>query len=1431
MSDTDISPGKSGGPIVAVGASAGGLEACRALFRGISGDAPASFVLILHLDPAHDSMMVDLLAPETGLTVVEAHDGMALRPGHLHVIPPGFFLSVSGNRLRLSVPEAGKGVRLPFDVVLGAIARDAGADAICIVLSGTGSDGTAGLARIHEAGGLVIAQDPSEAGYPGMPESAIASGLVDQILQVGQMPAALARHWKSRASAHPPRADEADVGADAQTPPEDVARQDYSVILDHAGKHAPHDLSLYKLGTLERRIARRMALAGLAPAETEQYLAILRSDPVETEQLVADLLIHSTGFFRDGAVFRHLSERALPDLLKDASHDRPLRVWVAGCSTGEEAYSLAMVCLEAIAAAGSPVRLQVLASDVDPHAVATARTGFYPPGIESQVSAERLARFFVRENGGWRVTSKLRDTIVFTVADLLSDPPFSRIDLVSCRNVLIYLAPEAQRRVIAACCFALRPGGLLLLGSAETPGPLDGRFAVADKTARLWQRTGSGKPGDLHLAATPRGSPLTPRTPPQAGRAALAELCRKVVLEDYAPAVVLMTRQFECLYMLGPTERYLRVTQGHADPGFLGLLPKEMRARFRDAAAGCDLKNPRVSVAGGRIPGEGAFRIDLRAVPDGHAVLLLACFVALPAETDRPPAKRTTAKVGTSDLKAELERTRGELRTALRDLEREVEARGADVADVLSVNEEFQSTNEELLASKEELQSLNEELTALNSQLQETLERHRNTANDLQNVLYSTDVATLFLDRELNVRFYTPAARALFRVIPTDIGRPLSDLAAMAKDEELLSDARAVLATSDPREVEIATPEGVWYLRRIQPYRVEGGETDGVVITFNEITERKRTSATLEAAVKAADAATHAKSRLLAVVGHDLRQPLQALALLHGLMTQSAGKAEQARFAALLERTLHATIEILDSLLDINLIESGVVKPKPVPMAIGPLIAGVVEEFAPLCEQKGLKLRTVPCKAWVRTDPKLLRQILRNLLSNALKYANRGGILVGCRRKGTGLQIEVHDTGIGVAKGDQGAIFDPYWQIDQKVASGGRGLGLSIVRRLADLLDHPVTVRSTLGKGSAFMVRLPMVSAELSAPPGTPLARSAASDPHGNILLVEEDDQLRGLLTEVLESAGHTVIAQHNARAALDWASADPAHPDLLIADLDLDDGSGGVALSVELANAIGAQVPSLILTGHVPLPTMTATTQSHLIKPVSPEVLLASIAGLLSVAPRTLAPESGVAPSAVGMTVHIVDDDPLLREAASRLFEAEGWIVATYVSAEEFLSAPRPVGPACLIVDAVLPGMDGVSMIKVLREEALLPPAIILTGYGDAMMAVSAMKAGASDLIEKPAIAADLLVSVRSAVARASDSRARDQARREAKARFAGLTDRQREVLTKVLQGAPNKIIAADLGINQRTVENHRAAVMRKTGSVSLPALVRLALAAGINV
>ena len=486
-------PGVGDLTVVGIGASAGGLEASRKLLTALPAGNGMAFILVQHLDPTHESMMVDLLAGDTTMPVRQATDGMLIARDHFYVIPPGSYLSVGHGALHLSQPQARHGARLPFDFLLHSLAEEYGTRAIGVILSGTGADGSLGLKSVKKQGGLVIAQDPDEAGFDGMPRSAIKTGEVDLVLPVAKIPDALVQHDRRIGPTEAPSA----------VPPAESSDDRVLKIIDLLRTRTAYNFSLYKSGTLERRIERRMAMTAVETDDMDRYIEILRSDAGEPEMLARELLIHVTSFFRDPKVFEFLAAKIVPDLVRRQPPDQPLRIWIAGCSTGEETYSLAMLFREEITAAQLNVKLQMFASDIDPDAIATARDGLYPATIEAEVSPARLARFFAKEGNGYRVLPELRAAVVFTVQDVLADPPFSRIDFVSCRNLLIYLRPEAQARVISLFHFALREGGLLLLGNAEEVGDAGGRFEVVSKPERLYRHTGRSRPGEFGFLLVP----------------------------------------------------------------------------------------------------------------------------------------------------------------------------------------------------------------------------------------------------------------------------------------------------------------------------------------------------------------------------------------------------------------------------------------------------------------------------------------------------------------------------------------------------------------------------------------------------------------------------------------------------------------------------------------------------------------------------------------------------------------------------------------------------------------------------------------------------------------------------------------------------------------------------------------------------------------
>ncbi len=1433
--------------IVAIGASAGGLDACRKLIDAMPGNSGMAFILVQHLDPNHDSLLVDLLASHTRMAVSQAADGDVLTPDHIFVIPPGAFISVANGLLHLSKPAAPHGARLPFDFLLRSLADDCAGRTVAVVLSGTGADGSDGARALKAKGGFVIAQDPEEAEYDGMPRNAILTGAVDQTLKVAAIPAALVQYSGQRGVQSGP----------VSHLQQDNAHDGLPAIIELLRASTAHDFTLYKEGTLRRRIERRIAMGAGAVNDLAGYLASLKTDPAELELLAKDLLINVTSFFRDQHVFDYLAKTTVPELVRGHGADQPLRVWIAGCSTGEETYSLAMLLREEILASKRSVKLQIFASDVDADAVTSAREGLYPATIAADVSPERLARYFSKEERGYKVSPELRASVIFTVQDVLSDPPFSRIDFVSCRNLLIYLGPEAQAKVISLFHFALRQGGILLLGSSETAGNIEGRFEIISKPERIYRHIGQAQPGEVGFALGKADGRAVARSLTPAGtptrQAALAELARRMALKIYAPALVLINRKMECLYFLGPTDAFLRHSEGHPTNDLLGMVPQQARAKLRAAIQQVSANTPHIRVEGAQIDPSrtaGPCTVEVTAIDHDGEELLIVGFLgdttgkisanskAANTAADIPISQSDPARI--ADLERELDVTRSELHAAIHNLELSSEEQKAVNEEALSVNEEFQSTNEELLTSKEELQSLNEELTALNSQLQETLDRQRTTSDDLQNVLFSTDVATLFLDLNLNIRFFTPATKSLFNVIPGDVGRPLADLHSLATDTALTADARAVLKSLLAIDREVETEPDTWFIRRILPYRNHDNRVEGVVITFTDISERKRIRKALELAKLEAEQANRAKSRFLAAASHDLRQPLQTIAFVQGLLARTVQGEKAQNLVKRLDHTLHAMSGMLNALLDINQIEAGIVRADIVSYPLNEMFDRLREEFSYHAQAKSLVLKVVACGQSIHTDPRLLEQMLRNLLTNAIKYTQSGKVLLGCRRRAGSLNIEVWDTGIGIPDAELETIFEEYHQLDNaaRERSRGLGLGLAIVHRLAALLGYKVHVRSKLGRGSVFAIEIvrPADVADTLVPIGIDAA--ARSRPvvsmARNILVVEDAPDVRELLALLLEAEGHYVTTAFDGFAALELVGKGIFKPDLVIADYNLPGSMDGLQVAARLRAALNRPVPVVILTGDISTRTLSEIARNdcvHLNKPVKLKKMMGVIDTLMAATPALTSAvpqmpmQASVSPTAD--MVYVVDDDQNICDTMRVLLAEKGYAVATFTTCEAFLAHYQPGHGGCLLIDAYMPGMNGFALLDQLKEQNDRLPAIMMTGNSDVPMAVQAMKAGAVDFIEKPVSSTDLLACIERALGQSRDASKLAQWREVAQRQVAGLTGRQRQIMDLVLAGHPSKNIAKDLGISQRTVENHRNAIMARTGCKSLPALARLALAA----
>lgn len=691
----------------------------------------------------------------------------------------------------------------------------------------------------------------------------------------------------------------------------------------------------------------------------------------------------------------------------------------------------------------------------------------------------------------------------------------------------------------------------------------------------------------------------------------------------------------------------------------------------------------------------------------------------------------------------------------------------------------------------------------------------------LADVLNATGIGTLVLDNDLNIRWFTPAIQSLYRLRTGDVGRPLVEMLPLSDDPQLLTEAARVLAGLDYSEAEVAGQSNRWFKRRIQPCLTPDGQTDGVVMTFVDITDQRQIYAALAAAENRAQLATAAKSRFLAVASHDLRQPLQTMVILQGLLAGCVTGTKAKDLVGRMAETLGSMSRMLDVLLDINQIEAGVVEPNLSDFPVMLLLQDLFDEFSTTATSRGVDMRVVRSSLFVRSDPVLLEQMLRNLVSNALKYAPGKRVLIGCRRSGADMLIEVRDSGIGIPAGEMASIFDEYYQIsaDAPGLGQGMGLGLNIVQRLGAILGHPVSARSALGKGSAFTVRVPCaVGPARKAAAPVPNVAPARAGGTGHILVVEDDLQVGNLLDLLLVDQGHRVTMVETAAAALDLV-ARGLTPDLLLTDYNLPGGMDGLALARSLRESRG--LAAILLSGDITTEAMRRIAQEdvlHLAKPVTVGRLAAAIASLLKSVPQT---DAAITPKAVakatsGAVVHIVDDDGGFRGALRMLLEEGGMTVVDHASCEQFLQRYDPATSGCLLLDAYLPGMDGLGLLAHLHAAESTLPVIMITGQSDVLVAVAAMKAGAADFLEKPVSGADICASIDRAMAAGG---------RKAPLVLADLTPRQAEVLDAVMAGKASKTIAFDLGISQRTVESHRAAIMDRVGARSVPELVRKVL------
>jgi two-component system CheB/CheR fusion protein len=850
-------------PLVGLGGSAGAIQALQTFLQSVPPESGLAFVVVLHLAAERESILAEILQRFTPMRVMQVQKTSKVAPNTVYVIPPGKAIRSANGYLRLAELETQPGRRMAIDYFFRALADTHGPHSAAIVLSGGDGDGAIGIKRIKERGGLTIAQDPNEAEHASMPDSAIATGMVDWVLPVSQMAARLLDYYKIEKQLRLPPEEGAQPASEA---PADADEAVLREILNFLRARTGRDFSYYKRATIVRRIARRMQVNGVD--DLPAYLNCMRTRSGEAGALLQDLLISVTNFFRDAECFDALASH-LPELFVGKGPNDTVRAWVAACATGEEAYSVAMLMAEHARTLDVPPTIQVFATDLDEHAVQVARDGVYPTAIEADVSPERLRRFFVKEHGAYRVRRELRETVLFATHDLLKDSPFSRLDLITCRNLLIYLDPQAQTRVFDVLHFALLPRGRLFLGTSEAVDEGSRYFTVLDKKHRIYAQRAvprAGVPvqsGPSTLALALDARHMVAEAPVIAGRAfeqqnliverrgnglaprgsSWGELHLKL-LEHLGPPSVLVDAEHDIVHLSASAAQLLQHTAGEPTRNLLRLVPSALRIELRTALHRATQSSDVVETPRVQVPAGGKMRaLTMRVVPvkDGRQdmTLVLFDFEAPGAAPSQAPDAHAHSPL-VAQLDQELERMRMHLRDTVEQYETSTQELKASNEELQAINEELRSATEELETSREELQSINEELITVNHELKTKVDELAHANSDMQNLMDATAIATIFLDRELCITRYTPMAVRLFSLIPGDLGRPLSDLMPKLQYPELGADAQQVLDRLVPIEREVGRPDGSWFLARLSPYRAAEDRIAGVVLSFIDISERKR---------------------------------------------------------------------------------------------------------------------------------------------------------------------------------------------------------------------------------------------------------------------------------------------------------------------------------------------------------------------------------------------------------------------------------------------------------------------------------------------------------------------------------------------------------------------------------------------------------------
>jgi two-component system, chemotaxis family, CheB/CheR fusion protein len=1313
-------------PIVAVGASAGGLEALEILFEHMPRTTGMAFVVLQHLSPDFESRMDELLARKTSVPVRKVVDGMEVEPDAIYLMPPRKEMIIAHGRLVLSDKDPDAGLALPIDIFFRSLAVDLGSHAVGVILSGSGSDGSRGIREIHQVGGLAIAQAEDTARFDGMPKAALQTGDVDLVLAPQDMPRALVLH-----------AEKLRTGVDLlRNPPEGslVPVTGMDKVFELLRNNYGIDFTHYKPNTVSRRLQRRLDI--IQAPDVDTYANRLESSPAELDALYCDLLIGVTKFFRDAEAFEQLERHVLPAILANTSPRDEIRVWTAGCATGEEAYSLAILFHERLTAAGRPPNVKIFATDVHRGSLDIASAGVYDEAALAETDPVRINRYFTRRENKYVVAKEIRQLIVFAPHNVISDAPFTRLDLLTCRNLLIYLQPQAQKKALALFHFGLKTGGALFLGPSEAPGDVaEHEFEPVDKRWRLYK-----KRRDVRLMHAMR-TPLLPHWPQRRPKvdggwpAAAAEPNMQGIydrlLVRFMPSGLLVDEQFNLIHCFGGAEKFVRIPGGRPSSALSELILPQLKTPVSGALQQAAKDRKVVSFTGVPVrtdDEETVYRIQVEPFPD-ERTRSITYLVSI--ESVGPP--RVSSADG--DVAVDMgQMSQDRIDTLETELRFTKESLQATIEELETSNEELQATNEELVAANEELQStneelhsVNEELYTVNGELQRKIAELTETSADLDSVLSTTDVGVLFLDLECRIRRFTPKMSEAFHLLPQDVGRAIDAFTSKLDHPDLTGEIRRVLETGHPTDLEATSHDGHhWYLRII-PYQ-QVGRRAGVVLTILDITSLRRAeqdrrilAAIVESSADAIVAtdqvgvithwnrgaermygwgpgdvigtplstvfpdererlaemvdrtcrggqvlevetvrkrkdgsplsvslqvspirgprdqiagmssidrditprkrdeeqirqAVQQREQFLAVLSHELRNPLAAVVSAVRLLRSPDADGLRARALTVLERQTVHMARLLDDLLDVSRVRQGRLEVRKELVDLRQVVEAALETVAATYEDLGVQLVADLGNnpAALVGDPQRLRQLVVNLLTNAARHSDRGdSVWVTLKRRRDRLAVHVRDEGTGINSEDIGRIFEPFGVAQPATGrAGGLGVGLWLVRSIAEAHDGRVTVKSAgQGHGSEFVIDLPVAAARTAG-----AARHTLRNAHGpidaTVVLIEDQDDVRDLMEAILAAQKITVFAAADGEAGLELIRRHA--PEVALVDLGLPGISG-----FEIARRLREELPPdrlrlVALTGFGQQSDREAVYDAgfdhHLVKPVDIDDLLSVI-------------------------------------------------------------------------------------------------------------------------------------------------------------------------------------------------------------------------------